>query len=164
MITQISDYIGYFKLSKNQYTNEQLQAYIDRFEEYVLRDLLQCDYDEFIADLVDGVPTSAKWLDLYNKFYLCDECGEFFSLGIKDMVSCYVFYNYSKDSYIQSTITGTVKLKGSASEPLASQNSKDFIIYNQYVKSYNAIMHKALTNEYEYGFNLKCKEIINQFL
>jgi len=164
MITQISDYIGYFKLAKNQYTTEQLQSYIDRFEEFVLRDLLQCDYDEFIADLVDGVPTSAKWLDLYNKFYLCDECGEFFSLGIKDMVSCYVFYNYSKDSYIQSTITGTVKLKGSASEPLASQNSKDFLVYNQYVKSYNAIMHKALTNEYEYGFDFKCKDIINQFL
>ena len=163
MITKVSDYIGYFKLAKNKHNTDDIQAYIDRFEEIVLRELFQCDYDEFIADLVDGVPQSDKWLDLFNKFYDCDNCRDYFSQGIKDMLLCYVFYYYSSESYVQNTITGNVKVKGSVSESLATQNSRDFRVYNQHVKTFNAIMHRACNNEYEYGFKLRHKEITTQF-
>ena len=163
MITKISDYNGYFKLAKNIHNTVEFQAYIDRFEEIVLRELFQCDYDEFIADLVDGVPQSPKWLDLYNKFYDCDNCNDYFSQGIKDMLLCFVFYNYSRESYIQHTITGTVKVKGSSSESLGSQNSRDFFIYNQHVTTFNAIMRKACHSDYDYDFKLIYKEKITQF-
>ena len=163
MITQVSDYIGYFRLAKNKHTTDELEAYIERFEMFALRDLFQCDYDEFIADLIDGVHQSPKWLDLFNSFYVCNDCKDYCSLGLKDMLLCYVFYSYSRESYIQNTITGTVRVKGSVSEPLGSQNSRDFFVYNQHVKSFNAIMKKACDNDFEYGFKLKYKDILTQF-
>ena len=93
MLTKIEDYRGYFSLAKNKHKDEDIQAYIDRFEVECLRELLQCEYDSFIVDLVDGLPQSTKWLDIYNPFYECLHCEDISSRGILDMIKCFVQLN-----------------------------------------------------------------------
>ena len=164
MITKISDYIGYFALAKNKYTDEQLQSYIDRFEEIALRSLLQCEYDAFIADLVDGVPQSAKWLDIYNSFYECSTCGfTYQSKGIPDYIKCFVFYNYSLESNVVNTIQGTVKQRGNASDVVGSQFTRNYRVYNQGVESFNGIMYKMRDSTEVYDLNFKLLDIITNF-
>ena len=164
MITKISDYKGYFALAKNLYTNEHLQDYIDRFEESALRDLLQCEYDAFVADLVDGVPQSAKWLDIYNSFYECSSNGATYqSKGIPDYLKCMVFYNYSLEGNISNTITGTVKQRGSASDVVGNQFTRNYRVYNQGVRSFNGIMCKMVDSAEVYDLNFKTLNIITPF-
>ena len=64
---QPSDFIGIVSLSSNEFSDIQIQLYIDRYEPIYLTDLLGCEfYDEFIADLTPtpaaptSVPTDAK--------------------------------------------------------------------------------------------------------
>ena len=164
MITKISDYIGYFALAKNQHTDDSLQAYIDRFEEQALRMLFQCEYDNFIADLVDGVPQSAKWLDVYNKFYECGYCGiNYESKGLLDLIKSFVFYNYSIESNVTNTILGTVKQRGAASEVVGNQFTRNYRVYNQFVYSFNAIMWKMKDSDVVYDLYYRHLEIITPF-
>jgi len=164
MFTTISDYTGYFALAKNTHTDDDLQAYIDRFEEQALRMLFQCEYDNFIADLVLDVPQSTKWLDVYNSFYECDSCGvEYESKGLLDLIKSYVFYNYSTDSNVTNTILGTVKQRGGASEVVGSQYTRNYRVYNQFVYSYNAIMWKMDDSDEVYDLYYKNLDIITPF-
>lgn len=164
MLTNISDYIGYFALAKNTHTNDDLQAYIDRFEDQALKMLLQCEYDNFIADLVDGVPQSAKWLNIYDSFYECDSCGiDYESKGLLDLIKSFVFYNYSIESNVTNTILGTVKQRGSASDVVGNQFTRNYRVYNQFVYSYNAIMWKMKESDEVYDLYYKNLDIISPF-
>lgn len=155
MLTKIEDYRGYFSLAKNKHRDEDIQAYIDRFEVECLRELLQCEYDSFIADLVDGLPQTPKWLDIYNPFYECLHCEDISSRGLLDMIKCFVFYRYSLESHVMNTISGNVRTKSSSSTDLWSQFSRDSIIYNQYVDTFNAIMKKMKNSDEEYDLRYK---------
>ena len=164
MITEISDYTGYFALAKNTHTETGLQSYIDRFEEQALRMLFQCEYDNFIADLIDGIPQSTKWLDVYNSFYECDSCGvDYESKGVPDLIKSFVFYNYSLESNVTNTIGGTVKQRGNASEVVGSQFTRNYRVYNQFIYSYNAIMWKMKESTEVYDLYYKELDIITPF-
>ena len=164
MLTTISDYTGYFSLPKNIYTNDELQAYIDRFEEKALRMLLQCEYDNFEADLLNGLPQTQKWIDVYYPFYKCDDCGyEYESLGLIDLIKSFVFYNYSIESNTTNTILGTVKQRGLASDVVGSQFTRNYIVYNQFVHSFNGIMYEMVESTEEYDLSYKYLEIITNF-
>jgi hypothetical protein len=165
MLTNSDDYIGYFRLAKNKHTEDELEAYIQRFEEEALRCLLQCEYDNFINDLVDGVPQSQKWIDLFEPFYKCDDCGnDYFSRGILDLLKCFVWYNYSLESPAKNTIQGTVRQRGSSSEPLGTQFTRNHIVYNQFVNTFNAIMYCICESDEDYDIKRKYLEIIHPFM
>ena len=118
-------------------------------------------------DLVNGVPQDQKWLNIYDPFYECEEyCYDHFSRGILDMLTCFVWYNYSLESPNKNTIQGNVIQRGSASENLGNQYTRNHIVYNQFVKTYNAIMWKICEDDGQYNYDIDEKyiDIITPFM
>lgn len=144
---QPSDFKGVIAQSNNEFTLPKLQAYIDRYEFRYLVDLLGSDFfDEFVADLDTApnitpasVPTSAKFLDIFDAFSLDD--GEIVrvSEGFKPMLRFFIFFEYARDNQFDFSLTGATKNKFSNAEiaRLVSTNANDN--YNRGYETYREI-------------------------
>ena len=114
-IVNISDFKGFYSIATNdEYTNN-LQSYVDRYEDYYLCELLGGTLrTALIADLTNGVPTSTDYLKWFNPFcrdydsqyLLCQQRG--ISKGIKDMLTGFIYYHWMHDQQTQSSLTGNV--------------------------------------------------------
>jgi hypothetical protein len=107
MIVTPSEFKGFFKSSQNSYSKPELQLFIDKFEKLYLCQLLGANlYEDFVNDLVDGVPQSQKYIDIFNAF--CKNEGRclYQSEGIKEMLKGFLFYEYTTTTNFQHTIAG----------------------------------------------------------
>ena len=148
---------------------QELQAYIDRYEKRYLIDLLGCELSElFIADLVDGVPASPIYQDLYNE--ICEDltqgfdsfyyghCGckpkRIISRGIKSMLQGFIFFQYMRDQPNAKGLTGVNKQKAENSEmvPFGTWGISEY--YNESIEDYQNIQYYIYENKENYpSFN-----------
>jgi hypothetical protein len=68
-IIRTDDFVGFHYISVNPNCTNQLQKYIDKYEDYYLCYLMgEVLKSDFINDLVSGVPQSPDYLTIYNAF------------------------------------------------------------------------------------------------
>jgi hypothetical protein len=121
LIIKTTDFVGFQGLAQSINTTPVLQAYIDLYEKRYLMWLLgETLGNLFIADLVNGVPQTQRFIDLFNSFdkqntfdnwnfcwdYDCNyqnRKGMRHSDGIKQILLNCVFYHYVTDTDAQHT-------------------------------------------------------------
>ena len=107
-IIQIADFKDTeYQLPEQKYGT--YQNYLDKYEKYFLVQLLGADlYTLFIADLVAGVPQTARFLDIYNPFEIDDGGCVRYSEGMKAAAMEYVYFYAVRDLSVKKTNTGVV--------------------------------------------------------
>jgi len=132
---------GKFELHHGMYEQAKIQAYIDKYERQYLVKLLGVElFNEFVADVVGGVPQSARFTKIYNSFeYDNVNCYVYISEGMVDMVKGFVYYQYLKDLTNAVAVSGNVRPTGENSENVSTLNSMIYTRYNDSVRTYKAI-------------------------
>ena len=160
-IIDIDCFKGAHKLSKNCYTESDLQDYIDTQEDYYLCMLLGKDLrDLFVADLVNGVPQTPIYQTIFEKMCVnqsCCTCHEacdcsYYSYGMKYMVTGLVYSQYILlDQYVH-TIGGTVSMETSVSKNISFDNlaRASDMRWNEAAESWKAIREYIMQNSTDY--------------
>ena len=156
-IVQISDFKGFYLIAQGCYGSEQLQLFIDKYEEYYLCKMLGSELSQsLIDDLVDGVPQDPEYLEWFNPF--CEEVTnsctceieDLQSVGVKNLLTGFIYYHFISTTLINNTPTGNTVYKTDTSEKV------DFIAnerdaekrYNDSVGSFQAVCLKLENNRH----------------
>jgi hypothetical protein len=127
LIVQPSDFTGFFALARNIKTDAVIQDYIDRLEVKAIYQLLGKTLgDLFIADVTAGAPVTAKYLVIFNSFFVQSNGCTYESDGIKSILMAHIFYNYVKDTQNVSTPAGIVSQQVETSDVNTSANAYRF--------------------------------------
>ena len=104
------DFNGYYDVSKDSFTEEDLENYITKLEPVILSKLLGVElYNLFVADLdTNNVPQTQIYLDIYNAFNVDYNSTIISSYGMLEMMKGFIYYDYMRDSQFSSVITGKV--------------------------------------------------------
>ena len=138
-----ADFVGKYAVSTNNFTSEELDAYISQNEKSLLIDLLGCDLEALFEDnLIGGVPQSPEYVAIYNPFCYDDStCGTVQSFGMKDMLSGFIYFMYARDQAFPNTITGNKKTRSTNSDSPSA--ASDVMILdeaqNRAIQSHQAI-------------------------
>jgi len=143
---------GKFELHKGMYESTKIQAYIDKYERQYLVKLLGVElFKLFEADLVAGVPQTAKYLAIFNSFEYDEvNCGIYISEGMVEMVKGLVYYQYLKDMTNVVAVSGNVRQMGENSENVSTLNTMIYTRYNDSVRTYKAIQKFICDNNSDY--------------
>lgn len=125
MIVTPQDFKGFHNIAQDCYTEADLQCYIDKFEDLYLCMLLGEELMKLYLDDIATVPRDSRFAIIEEKFCkVLSDCGckeeKYISCGIKDMLSCFIFYHYVIEQQYQNTITGTVINNNATSTPVDS--------------------------------------------
>jgi hypothetical protein len=138
-------------IATNKHTEDGLQEYIDKFEVDYLQDLLGCElYDLFVADLLNGVPQTQIYIDIYEPFCKDDNCGRWRSEGIVKMVEKFIFWKYTRDQKVKNTNTGNIVNSNEVSREAEFSESRIYTVYNEGICSYDAIQWYICDNLTDY--------------
>lgn len=169
MIISVQDFIGKYELHKGMFVQSKLQNYIDIYVPRYLKQLLGVDfYNQFVGDLLNDVPQSPNFLDIFNP--ISEDLGYSFyteygmqvsnsmilSDGMKEMLKGFVYFEYAKDLYNQMTPYGNVKPVSENSEIVSTGFSLMYTRYNEAINSYRAIQRYV-----RYKNNLVLGQIVN---
>ena len=142
-IVQVTDFAnGKYVIPTNPMQDTDLQTYIDDTQRIYLLQLLGVElYDLFIADLVNNVPQSSRFLKIFNPFNNQTNSVLIISDGMKEMVKGFVYYVYLRDLVNRATTTGLTK-----SLPLNADNVSGVWYdlnrrYNESVETYKVIQN-----------------------
>ena len=113
-ITLTSDFTGEVNISKNKFTVADLQAYIDRVEEDVLKKMLgDTLYLTFKADSFGNDAGSRdRFKELLNGLEYTDPSDSAYTIdyvGLKRMLRLFVYAEYLPEQAYQNTIIGEVE-------------------------------------------------------
>jgi hypothetical protein len=144
-----TDFIGKFEQTVNQYTEDKLTAYIERYQTIYLIEMLGKElYDLYVQGLIDEDPI---YQFIENDFIEQSSCGEILnSRGIKDMLLGFIYFEYQRDAKTQQTINSAVKMKGENSERAGNYNTNIFGRYNESIDTYKAIQQYCMDNYSDY--------------
>jgi hypothetical protein len=141
MILTTQDFVGKYNLAINQYTESVLENAIEQTQDNILKKLLGYELASlFEADLVNGVPVSQRFLDLFNEQQIDIPCYYLFSKGIKDMLLGFTYFDYVNEQSYRNTMSGAVKTNNDLSTPVIAWN-KLTTIYNSSIETYQAIQY-----------------------
>jgi hypothetical protein len=113
-ITLTSDFTGEVNISKNKFTVADLQAYVDRVEEDVLKKMLgDTLYLTFKADSFGNDAGSRdRFKELLNGLEYTDPSDSAYTIdyvGLKRMLRLFVYAEYLPEQVYQNTIIGEVE-------------------------------------------------------
>jgi hypothetical protein len=142
-----SEFNNKFELSVGMYSDDKIQAYIDRYEESYLVQLLGVElYNLFIADLdVSNVPQASRFVKIFNPFNEQVAFSLMMSKGIKDMLMGFIYFEYLKDLITQTTSVGVVKPEEQNSKVITAHTTI-YGKYNESIKTFNAIQDYIFFN------------------
>ena len=148
-------------------SEEDLQNYIDEYEENILNDLLGCELTTlFLADLVNGVPQTQIYLDIYNKICIDLDCGQIRTDGMKKMLMGFIFFQYMRDQSNARDLTGINQKSSENSTSVTWRKSGLYTFHNKALKSYNGIQQYICDPDYKENyptFNGIHKGIVSPF-
>lgn len=169
-LTKPSDYKGSVKIAQNDFDTDFLQDYLDEKEPDYLRDLLGCElYDLFVADLINGIPQTQRFIDIYNAF--CNDIDsicfidpiwnawfiESFcfneqnrSRGVMEMLKGFMYFEYVRDQPIANSSVGPNVSVGIASDLVPLNSTAIKKAYNKSIKDYWNIQFFIQDNETDY--------------
>jgi hypothetical protein len=130
--------------------------YIDRVEAYYLPRLFgKVLFDLFEADLalpIVGDPTAPRFVYVFNPFTNQDDDNYFLqSLGIKDMLKGFVYYEYGRDHVTRLTTTGIKLTEGANSSNVSGIHHDLNSRYNESIQTYKVIQfYMDVTEDQDY--------------
>lgn len=108
------DFVGEYVIPKNCFS--ELQRYIDKYEDHYLVRLLGAElYNLFIADLTNGVPSTQRFLDIFNSFKIDDHNCLRISEGIKQMLVQFIYFHIVRDLGVKKSIGGVTVFENEVS-------------------------------------------------
>lgn len=130
------DFIGKFEVAVNDITQPNLLIYIDRYEEYFATVLFGKElYDLWAVD-PDAVPYNA----LTEPFIFQSSCGVVHqSKGIRDMLTGFIYFNYTRDIRTQQSLGGAVAKANENSMTSTSAQSFNWQRWNESITTFYAI-------------------------
>jgi len=139
---------GRFELPTNTFQQNSLDDYIGRVESEYLPRIFGVElYDLFIADLAGtpSVPTSARFLKIFNAFN--DQTDDCFtqSEGLKVMLQGLVYYYYLRDRVSRVTTDGLKVTKGENSDNVSAIGHNLTSRYNESIMNYKVIQNYMFT-------------------
>jgi len=146
-IVNTSDFIGDIYI-QTEVCDDQLQAYINKYEDYYLYKLLGLTVaNELIADLVDGVPQSPEILEWFNPFQIQGECNKkvYISEGVVKMLSYLIYFEFVIGEEYTPSNSGLVRSNSENSEDKDSQVTQDWVqrkAWNPSVNTWEALNEK----------------------
>jgi hypothetical protein len=121
-----------------------LQIYIDYVENYYLKRMFGVELEVlFQADLIAGVPQTARFIAVFDSFDHQDTNGGFIysSEGVKEMLKGLAYFYYLRDLNNKVATTGTIKTKSANSENISANWLSVQSRYNEAVDTYKAIQY-----------------------
>jgi hypothetical protein len=158
-----SDFTGIKAVSTNEFTEDPVQAYIDKWEPQYLRELLGIDlYDEFVADLDTApnitpasVPADPKFTVIFNAFSFDDDSIIRVSQGMKEMLKLMIYFDYVRDNNVELSITGATKGTYSNSEIARILETRAIENWNLGIETYKNIQWYIDDNPVPYDYDLE---------
>ncbi len=149
-IIQTSDFqSGEYTIPQDCYSD--IQPYLDKYEKKYLVKLLGAElYDLFIADLVSGVPQTARFVNIFNPFNIDDGCRIRTSEGMKAMIIQLVYFYIVRDLAVKKS---TVGVGFNVNEVTNGPTYSGFNIiesYNEGVTNYHEISWYICENSSDY--------------
>jgi hypothetical protein len=143
-IVQTTDFkTGEFRIPKTTFQTETVQKFIDKYErKYLIRLFGRELYDLFIANLVAGVPTSARFLAVFNEFTDENDCGICDSDGMKEMISGFIYFHYVRRTFTRNTTNGVKQTVSENSDSLETVSADLTTRFNDSVNMYECIQKK----------------------
>lgn len=146
-----TDFIGVYAVPQDKYSVNLIDSTIAEREKEALIYLLGSELaDLFIADLVDGVPVTARFTAIYEPLTVQLYNHIFISKGLKDAVLRYVYFHHVVSQKYQNTITGTVQKVGSNSQPAKIDTLWLSRTYNLGIDTFRTIQYYIFDNKTEY--------------
>lgn len=177
MLLTSDDFVNKYELSVGMYSDNKLDAYIQKYEERYLVHLLGSKlYQDFIDDLDANVPKSPNFKKIFDPFNIdLDSLGSGIlygnrngiylgsnsileSEGILEMLKGFIYFEYSKDLMNQQTPYGNVKQRSENSVVVDSPHSLIYSRYNEAIQTYRAIQ------QYIYREHLPLGQIVSYTL
>jgi len=145
LILTIDDFeVGRTKIALDPEQETDLESYIEQVENDYLPKLFGVDlYNLFVIDFnlpLAGTP-KGRFIIPFNEFNLQNDCVLIQSIGIEEMLKCFVYYLYLRDDVTRSTTVGLERILGENSEK-ANGISHDLTSrYNEGVDAFRTIQH-----------------------
>jgi len=140
---QPEDFTGKYAISQDNFTEDDLQEYLDKYEDEYLCDLLGADlFALFIADFSAGPPivfSEARFTKIFESFKIDDDDLLVRSDGMKEMLLGLIYFEYVRDQVAQNTVSGPVKPAKSISEQADTSALEIMNRYNIGITTYQAI-------------------------
>jgi hypothetical protein len=153
-LTNIEDYKGgVFALPLNDFTEKNLQSYINRYEKIYLQMLLGCELEQLFIDDLDenNIPQSERFQKIFNEFCYDDDCDTILqSFGILDMLKSFIYFEYGRKISNQLSSVGGRRNVGENQEYVQDSGTPLLDNYNNGVESYQSIQHFICDNDYDY--------------
>ena len=137
-----TDFIGKYELHKGMYDTAKLQIYINKYEIRYLKAMLGVDlYNQFIGDLSPNppLPQSPNFQKIFYAFAEDINYNVLDSDGMLEMLKGFIYFEYSKDNFMQQTTYGGVQQTAENSKVLTSLQTMIYARYNEAIRTYNAI-------------------------
>ncbi len=137
--------------------NEKLQEYITHYETIYLNELFGA---ELCALFLAGYEDDEIYTVLFDPFVYDSPCaGVTISEGIEIMLKGFILAHYSREDLGTSTAQGKIMLSTEGGEKINDNYDFVYTIYNQAIKTYDAIIQKIKDNRTDYPeFKGKTKE------
>lgn len=168
MYIQPTDFKGKWEIHQGMYSYEKINGYINRYTPIYMTQLLGAElYKRYIAD-ASVSPCFKKINDPFVEelpMYFNDAFGYnnglLISDGLKDMMTGFIYFEFMKDEFNQSTIYGEVRQNSEVSNKTNSLTTLIYNRYNEAVRTYNAIQQYIITHLDEYGGEIVAFNPIN---
>lgn len=148
---QTSEFTGRFELHTGMYDQQKLTDYIQRYEQQYLIELFGAKmYDEFMNDYFP--PNLMFWSPnfqfMFDPFHLDSNVGgnHLISIGIRDMLKGFIYWEYMKDTINQMTPIGNVIPQNQNSRVNSTIYSSMWSRYNESIKTFRAIQMYIVLN------------------
>lgn len=131
-----ADFVGPYKISNNQFTEDILEQYITDYEQYYIKKLFS---DQAYIDISTQDPLQQKYLDLINGVTWFDSTADENKVlqGFKKMLVRLVFYHWKADNFQESPVGSTQNLNENSTRVSDGANRANINrIYNQAIEIY----------------------------
>lgn len=184
MYLAVADFTEYYKISTNDFEEEDLEGCIADHEEKYLKHLLGIDlYALFKADLTNypadpiPPPLTAKYLVIWNPLEFDNTHGGLYtggilsdgidvnkiniSEGMKTMLKGFIYFEYGRLQAVKASNVGPTENKNENSKVLRGYKASHIARYNKAIESYKAIQAYISQHKSDYPtYNGVEKDII----
>lgn len=152
IILQPTDFKKYYSIAQSPDTTPLLQDFIDRYEKNYIHKVLGVELgDLFIADLLVGVPETARFISIFNAF--SEQIGEriYESKGFKDMLTAFVLYEFISQTQLKHSQSGVVSTQAEVANIQSPENAFRFgeMKFNEALETKDAIQYVCGYSETE---------------
>jgi hypothetical protein len=151
-IIQTTDFTGKYAISQNNFNTTDLQAFIDKFESKYIYDLLGVTLGTaFLSDIAVTTflpPVTAKYLTIYNPINQDEPLVR--SIGIKNMLLGFIYFEFVRTQTVQNTLTGNVLNQNEVASVVDWSSTGVYSNYNEAVETYRFIQSYVLDNSATY--------------